>query len=538
MQNPSGALYDGTIIRGLGQPAFGTGLIIDYKDEENFYPVSIARRLPESWSATPIAGDLTRQLRTTADEFILRTQIYGSEHVWVKAGALDQSDCFNSEEARLNIVSEGMNLEISSKGNGTLNPLKLSNLNVCINRDMIERNLQPGDHGALISAYRIVNGRVAAIPSFILPVYLTIPHHTLAGSTGYSIQEGVASFEVKRNYVSIPKGTTLVRVSLEVPPVKRASIGNEGESTQGCAGVELMALLGSNRAKPFKTRPEARVSNCDASGRPVSDESKRKLIFTQSHPIAGVWDLAVFGSYRYPKSNYQMHVDYFTATTSVQSIQGGLALLQGSFDFTILKSSLGLQPSLVKSAYEFNALESKIELKIKQGDHSVVSSPVALARSYPAEVKKVALRTGHSPGNDLDLFIFECAASAQSIDDPSCSLFKKSDGPTDEELVTFEPVVGKVYFVRVDGVEVKNDGSFTCKETLYFEGEKGDLSMTGKDSLFNISYAFSSQQSSISKLMNHDYFQSGKYKLKGSILVKANDGTILSVIPIEIANQK
>jgi hypothetical protein len=146
------------------------------------------------------------------------------------------------------------------------------------------------------------------------------------------------------------------------------------------------------------------------------------------------------------------------------------------------------------------------------------------------------IKIAGSPGNDLDLYVYECAKDAQVISDPTCLQVGKADGPTDEESASFMPRAGRVYMARVDGVDVKNEGTFICRETLFFDSEKMSLGITERSGAYDVNYAMSASQIDASKLMNHEGFRSGKYEVVGTLSLKATDNTALSMIPIGISS--
>jgi subtilisin family serine protease len=537
MKAPNGTSYDGSLVKAPGNPAFGNGVYLNYFDTDTIHPVSLIRRLPEVLSVNPAAGELTRQLKTTRDEFTLKTIMYGSDRTWLKAGTLDQTNCLDSSVAPVSLVGEGATIGVSATdGAGTLVPFASSALNICLDRQMI-KDLKPGDHGALITAYRVVNSKVAPSPSFIVPVYLTVPHRRMENSIAYEIQGEVSSFGLKKHYVLIPPGTSLVKVTLEVPQIVE-SLLNSSKGTQTCSGVELMALSGTNVNKAFKNRKDARISNCDSSGRWVTDRSLLSLSYTQNDPTPGVWDISVFGSYKYARSQFKLRVDYVTSVASVQQIKGDLSALTGDMRLAIKESTFDLSPDLSKSAFELRGLESQTKTAIHQGDQVLIANPMGAIRSYSNDVKKVSITTGGSPGNDIDLFLYECPKEALSPDDPSCTQTEKSDGPTDDEIISFEPKIGKVYFAKAQGVDVKGEASFTSRETLFFESEKGVLSLNGSHGMFDVSYLMTPEQLASSKLVNHDGFQSGKYDIVGVLSLKTLDGLLLNLTPINVSQKK
>ena len=538
MKAPNGNSYDGSTARPQGSPVFGNGIYLNYSDLDSFKQVNIGRRLPEYLSSGQWAGDLMVQLRTSRDEFILKTVIYGSDQVWLKAGVTDQLNCEDAEVANLSIFGDGGTIEVAEDGkSGTVNAYGASALNVCFNRRMIREILTPGDHGALIMGYRTVDGEVASLPSFTVPVYITVPHKVLSNSTAYEVEDEVGSFGVRRNYVKIPEGTTLVKVTLEVPQLKGDENGVllPGSS---CSGVELMALTGSNTSKPFQSRQEARIYNCDAQGRwkGTTVSGKNKLSFSSFNPTPGIWDLPVFGSYKFPKSKFKLRVDYVVAETNTKEIKGGLDALNGSLKLQVKESSLNLIPNSAMSRLEINGLQSESQSKFKVDAPTFIPGSSGVFRTYSKEIKKVRVATGKSPGNDIDLFILECAADADSPEHSSCTEVAESTGPTDEELVRFSPKSDKKYVVRVEYSDhkgdVKNDANFTLTETLVFDSERLPLVIEGENGNYEIQFTFPSALQAQSKLLAHPFFVGSGYKLVGQLSIKSADETLLNETPV------
>jgi len=519
----NGLAYNGSRAGPEKTPVFGTGIYLDTFGEDILKQVHISRKLPEALAAGPDAGKLTRQLLTTHDEFILKTTIYGSNKNWVKAGVLDELNCADSKTANLTVLGRGVEVKIKEDGTGELAALPASTLNVCIDREIIKNELGPGDHGALISAYRVVDGKMAEVPSFTVPVYVTIPHKTLAGASAYEVNSSVKSFGVNRNYVNVPKGTTLVRLSLEVPEFK--------SGVTECGGIELMSLEGLNTAKSFAARKEAKISNCDDNGAPVPAE-KRKLVFSRSNPTAGIWDLHVFGTYKYKNSKFKMRVDYITAHPSSEKIEGGLAALTGSLTWKLEESSMSVLPDSAKSSIEIDSLLTSNEVKVGQDEHVIVGGSL---KTYDSEVKLVTVTTGASPGNDIDLVVLECPSSAQNAEDAACTPAASSGGAADNELAQFEPKTGKTYAIRVDGFDIKDEGKFLSTEKLTLVSEKGTISIEGASPDFLVTYSITPAQLAGSKLAQHPLFTLGKYSIAGAMTLKTSDEMVLGSVPVKIS---
>lgn len=541
--SPHGNLYDGSTPSDA-DPTFGTGLYLDYYRTESLLPVYVARQLPFGLNRLPEIGSLLRDLETTADEFVIKTVIHGSDQEWLKAGVLDQlsgdnepwTSCDQMESSHLTLLGRGVDVHTDENGSSTLSPFPASVLNICLNRDIIRHQLPPGDHGALISAYRIVNGNVSSIPSFWIPVYLQVPHQTLSGSNAYTIQSTVKSFGLSRNYLNIPKGTSLVQLTVEVPPLKLDSNGLPlpGEK---CSGVELMALMGNNTEALLPNRKSARISNCNPQGRPVLESERRRVVVTKVNPREGTWDLHIFGQYKYPYSKYQLRMDYLTSNTNTQEITGQIASLTGSLNWTIQESSLSVIPDYSKSNYLLNALSASIVLKIAQEQIVVIPNPQGEIRSYPADTKSVTITTGGSPGNDIDLSVLECPPTLSEASRPqNCQEAGRSGGASDEETVTFTPKPEKVYLAAVRGYDIKENGSFSSTEEIEFAPEYGSVSIEGIGPIFQIKYGFTEAQLAGSHLASSQLFASGKYQLRGSLNLRSSSDLPLFSVPVRVTH--
>ena len=138
--------------------------------------------------------------------------------------------------------------------------------------------------------------------------------------------------------------------------------------------------------------------------------------------------------------------------------------------------------------------------------------------------------------NDIDLYLIECPLDAKSPKDPHCGVIMASEGSTDEEQITFKPKEDKLYAVRVDGVMIKDDGSFKLEEILGFDPEKGSVSISSDQESFNIHYSVDGLDPVKSKLISDPRFTSGKYAIRGELTIKAKDDTVLMALPVEIGN--
>ena len=527
--NPNGNDYSGSVVaptQGKGtEPRFGRGIYLDMKATDSLVGVQIARKLPLAATSRPDVGELQRQLVTTADTFELETTMYGSSAVWLKAGTLGRLDCEASPTSTVTVIGVGAVDDFAAEApKPTSIALAGSNVNVCLNRALMA-TLPPGDHGALIKAYRVVDGKKEPHSSFIIPVYLTVPHGIMAGNAAYDIAGVIKSFGVDRNYVEIPSGVSLVKISIEVPEAQVT-----GNVVKGCAGVELMILEGENTAKPAELNPraKARVSNCDATG---AIGATRKRSYTRFSPKAGIWDVHVFGQYAFAESPYKLTVEFANVSASKLLIGKDLAALNDSLDFIVKDASLAVNPSSQKSTLTLSKLEQKMSVAIKdQEELRVPDIDGVAARTYDASVGSVTFATSGLSGSDLDMNILECKTAA--LDD--CKVAADSAGPTDVESATITPVVGMFYVPVVIGYTVASDpAKFDFVESKTLVGaESGSVTITPASAqTFKVEYKF---DIAASKILQSDAFTSKKWSAAGNLSVNSDDGSGLIRIPVEV----
>lgn len=530
-KSPNGIDYTGTQLapvdtNGAVEPRFGRGIYLDINGNDSLIPVQVTRRLPLAATRRADAGELNRQLVTTADKFSLETTVYGSAVQWLKAGTFDRQDCLASPTSELLVVGAGAIDNFDSKDPaGRSTAFGTSTLQVCVDRKLIN-TLAPGDHGALIKAYRIVDGKKEISPSFVVPLYIAVPHATLAAKAGYQIKGSVKSFGLDRHYVQIPAGTSLVKVTLEVPEAK-----TEGTVVSGCAGVELMALEGGNTvtAPEISPRAKARASNCERSS--GASNAQRIVSYTRFNPKAGIWDLHVFGQYSFADSPYTLTVEFAKVASSIAEIKGTPDKLNGSLDFSVVDASIAVIPSEAKSVFGLSTLIQDVKPKIsEEEDLSVPSLENVVARSYDESVAAVTFTTGGLPGSDLDLTVKECSDK----DGKNCKTAGVSGGATDEESVTISPVKGKFYVPVVSGYKVEGEKQeFKFSEIRKLaKAEAGKVKVTSLgDQKFKIDYSFDIEKSAILK---SELFTSGNWAAGGDLTLKADDGAGLIRLPVKI----
>jgi hypothetical protein len=527
----NGLSYDGSRLAASGEPAFADGLYLMQKDTNTLAQVAIQRNLPTKYEGTAAAGELARQLSTTQETFELRTVYYGPKSQWMRVGVGDELPCETSEIRPLTLYGKTVEVDKNSEGKYKLNTLKASLLNICFDRLALSQ-FEPGDYGALIFAHRVSkSGVVSPVSSFVVPVSVTVPHKTLENSTAYEINRTIKGFGVQRNYVEIPKGTYALKLTLEVPQPKVNSRGylEKGES---CSGVEAMILEGGNSSKSFDSRQDARISNCTEEGGAVLDAKKRTLVLNRVHPHPGIWDMNIFGQYKYKKSDYKLRVDYWVVQMDRKKIEGGMESVSGRFKFNLLETSLDLKAEVSKSSYLFNKLKKVIPLKVEEEKNVMVHLGSETLFKYPKEIKSVTVKTYGMPGNDIDLSLFKCPEAAKDISE--CKVEQNSNGPGDEEKITFKPEPGFTYAKRIDGYDINGSGDFIFEEDLEMDSELGSLKFTQNGSNIDVDYSMDETILKSSKIFNHDLFKTGLFGASGQVQLKTSDETDMGKIEVDI----
>jgi subtilisin family serine protease len=532
-KNPNGIDYAGSVIsptpEGTLEPRFARGLYLDENSTESLVPVQIARRIPHNLLDRSDIGELTKQLATTADTFELETTIYGSHSQWLKAGSLGRLDCKESPSSKLTVVGLGAVDNFSPAPGGTPTSVghAASTLYVCVDRSLVDV-LAPGDHGAIIHAYRSIGGKRESTPAFEVPVYLTRSHAKMSGTAGYKIAGTIESFGVARNYVEIPKGVSFVKLTLEVPEATQV-----GTELRGCAGVEFMVLEGVNVAKPEELLPRtiARAQNCDLTG--VTSNS-RSVSYTRFQPTNGVWDIHVFGQYNYALSPYTLTVDFANVVSEVTSLQGTPEILNGTFKVTINESSLDVTPNAEKSEFKLTGYRQKRTPVISHQQRlRVKDAQEKEARVYASGVKRVVFTTGGLSGSDLDLEIQECDDEAGT----KCTKVASSGGSTDEEKAEIIPLPGKYYFAEVIGYEIPSSApvSFAFTETMTLRASESGTT-TFEDVRGESFVTRHSFDVAASKYLTAADFTSKLWSAVGYMKINSEDGSGILRLDVEVTN--
>jgi hypothetical protein len=535
-KNPNGLAYDGSrsveTVGGTLEARFGRGVWVDPKETTSLYRVQIARRLPTDAAEAPDALDSLTALRTTADELEIETVIHGSHVPWVRAGVSTEIGCVQGvvPQARTVIVGEGaidVPVDPATGAGGSLTHAG-SAVHVCVDRGLLS-TLPPGDHGALVYAYRAHGAARETVPSFVFPVYVTVPSHTLAGQTGYHFAGDVSSFGVDRHYVDVPTGTTTLTVRLQVPAATQL-----GNLVTDCASVSLEALEGGNTLIPpeFAASASSAVArSCGSTGRPSSVAS-RTVTLSRVAPRAGSWDLHVFGMYSFRSSPYSLDVEFARLVASKSLIDGDPSALVSTFDVDVVDASVPISLSAAKSRYTLAGFAQRVAAKVAhKATTDVPRADGTVARAYGADVAQVVVRTSGFAGNDLDLEILECADATLA----DCARAASSAGPDDREEASFKPKAGKVYVARVEGYAVKkDDGAFTLVEELKVEApESGTVAVTQPSATkftFDLDFPVAA-----SAILSDARFTSKAYAASGGVDVRDAEGSSLLRVDVRIA---
>lgn len=510
---------------------FGQGIWLTEEEVENLVEVHFNRSLMSKDLARTQVGDLLRQLNTSAENFTLETVYYGSRSQWLKVGVPQSVACASddvSASSSLTIVGAGaIDLPVDPDNKTGLNPSRASSLYLCLNKKMIQE-LPPGDHGAIIRAYRTEGGKRDVLAAFEIPVYLTIPHHAAAMNAKFNVSQDVGSFMVDRHYLRVPKGVSVLRVSLEVP---KADAADQGSS---CSGVSLMVLAGGNTRTPADLVSSGSVAqSCTSLGAPINNRLSVK--FTEMKPLPGIWDLHVFGRYQFPKSNYALNIDYATFADIPPLKLKPETLGQGEFDVVLKESTFDAAPYADKSSFTLDALESRTQHEISR-NQGVIVVPAAngrRARTYGADAGVVSIRTTSSMENlDIDMVIDECDDEQLVV----CKAVARSGSATADEFGQFTPQSGKFYAVRIDPYSVPAElAGFVMTERISArEPETGSLqisSVASAEGAFKVGYAFQGQNSG---LLTNPLFQSGPYEIVGEIKLSNLAGIALTNVPVSV----
>ncbi|MEY4066396.1 MAG: hypothetical protein RIR26_2604, partial [Pseudomonadota bacterium] len=411
----NGKKYDGNQTFNTGnlvgkddtQRKFGQGLWLTESETDSVMEIQFSRGLKAAELARTDVGELLRQLNTSAETFALETVFYGAPVNWLKVGVPQSVACDDDavvEQPVLTLIGAGAIANSTGAQAGpALTPLRASSLFLCLKKNAFAQ-LPPGDHGAIIRAYRTVDGNRDVTASFEVPVYVTVPHHVAALQAKFSKSGEIRSFGVDRHYVRVPEGVSVLRVSAEVPALEQGA-------HERCSAVSVMLLRGINIGEPADLEGAGGVAqNCSATGSPL--QNRRVVKFTELNPRAGIWDIHIFGRYQFPLSTYQLNFDYATFEDIGPLNLTPSTLPQGEFKASLLESTFDAQPDAGKSDFRLKALvgRTKHEISKDSGLTVIPSAAGLLARTYAADAGTVTIETSSIvQGLDIDLIVDECS---------------------------------------------------------------------------------------------------------------------------------
>ena len=534
----NGKKYDGNQSFGTGtqlgeetkERKFGQGIWLSDKESDKLVEVHFTRKLPLSALGRSDVGELLRQLNTSAESFELETVFYGSRLPWLKVGVPQSTSCDENstpENKILTLIGSGaIENPVGEQPGPALNPLRASSLFVCVKKDAIGQ-LSPGDHGAIIRAYRVVDGRRDAVAAFEIPVYLTMPHHSAALQAQFSQQGQVKSFMVDRHYVRVPEGVSVLRIALEVPLTS-----DDGKPQ--CSAAGLMVLKGSNVAEPADLAGSAGVAaSCNSLGAAISN--RRVAKFSELNPAAGIWDIHVFGRFQFPLSTYKLAIDYATFSELAPLNLTPTTVSAGEFEATLKESTFDANPDAAKSVIRLNALLGRTKHEIvKDGGVVVVPSAAGvLARTYAVDAGTVTITTTSVvAGLDIDILVDEC----DDAELKECKQVAASGNAAAEERAVFLPKAGKYYALRVDPFEVPASSAlFSATEIINAPlPEIGTLRISPKEGSvgsFKVEYGFDASKSG---LLQEALFKSGQYEIAGDCKLANQAGVALVNLPVHV----
>ena len=506
---------------------FGQGLWLSENETDSVFEVHFSRTLNLKDKGNPEIGRLLRELNTSAETFELETLYYGSHISWLKVGVPQTSECADNsiaESRSLTLIGSGaIENPVEDKPTAALTPLRASSLFICLKRAEFAQ-LPPGDHGAIIRAYKVTEDTRDVIASFEIPVYVTVPHHSVSKQARFVDKSEVGSFMVNRHYVRIPEGVSVLEVSAEVPEKK------EGEQ---CSAVRLMVLAGANTAEPSELDGLSGLAqSCSSNGTASGKNLIAKL--SQLNPKAGIWDVHVFGRFQFPVSRYTLKVDYATFD-DIAPINGTVAsIASGNIQVRLKESTFDATPDISKSTIKLTSWLGRThhEISADSGLSTIPSAAGSVARAYEAHMKRVTITTTSvAAGLDIDLFVDSCADKELK----DCERVAQSGNPASEESVSFVPESGRFYAVRIDPYDVAAQSSrYTVTEVISTTNEVGELkvsSLTEANDAFDFQYKFETQQS---KLLSDALFTSGKYEVSGECVLTNASGVTLVKVPVHV----
>jgi hypothetical protein len=258
--------------------------------------------------------------------------------------------------------------------------------------------------------------------------------------------------------------------------------------------------------------------------------------FTELKPMAGIWDLHVFGRYQFPDSKYSLNIDYATFEDVAPLSLKTETLAAGEFAAVLKESTFDATPDSAKSQFTLNALLGKTQHEISEAQGTIVipSATGQLARRYRPETGTVTITTsGSMDGLDIDMVVDECADAELKI----CKTIGQSGSATAAERVVFLPSADKFYAVRIDPFEVPADkAGFLSTEIINAQKPELGTLRVARDSAieggFKISYGF---EGAASQLLTDTLFVSGVYQIEGLVKLSNSAGVSLIQVPVNVS---
>lgn len=533
----NGKTYDGSVAfqagSDLGQEnrerKFGQGVWLTEDESARLIEVHFTRRLPLKALSSPVIGDLLRQLNTSFETFELETMYYGSSTPWLRVGSPHNVNCDDDaipENNILTLIGSAAVEAPAEDSQPSLIPFTPSSLFLCLRKNAMSQ-LTPGDHGAIIRAFRVVGDQRDVVAAFEVPVYLTIPHHSTEFQAKFLVENKIRSYSVDRNYVRIPEGVSAFQIAFELPEQLK-------EFDVPCSGLKLMIKNGSHSSTDSSVvKPQwIDLQNCDLMGSPTS--KSRAFKFSELNPSAGIWEIHVFGLGQFPVSQYKLEIDY-ASFVGVESLKlTPETVSAGEFQLGIRESTFDVRPDVSKSTLNLNSLVRTTKHKISMNDDFIIvpAASGGMARSYSSGLGAVSVSTATDvPGLDIAVFIDECADAELK----NCR-FLTGFANNAENQATYLPRPGKYYSIRVRPFEVpRGSAVFSVIERIRAsyqdDGYLEVLSSTDKRKLYRISYSFEPEKS---WLLQNELFKSGQYEILGECQLSNSDSQVLVNMPVHV----
>ncbi|SMF17193.1 S8 family serine peptidase [Pseudobacteriovorax antillogorgiicola] len=526
-ENPNGQDFSGEVDDGDTKgKRYGRGIWFKYDEPLRRVDVQVTRRLPQTLSDHDKYGELLAELRQSADRFKLTTEIHGSHVNWLRVGTNGTITCLDSEVSdQLLLVGEGA---IELPNGDSIAPTH-SELYVCIDSSKLA-TLSPGDHGAIISAYRVDrNDQVEANPSFEIPVYLTVPHKTLSGSTAYAINDDVRGLDVDKHYIEIPEGTSSVTITLEVPEITTDSVTADQCAIVLATVYEGTPVATTPRADWDRSAPFALNCSLDGTLRKIN-QANGKTSFTRLNPKPGIWNVIIAGYQSIVNSKYKLTVDFAQGKLDSDVIE--LTSTALSKDLSLRLSGSDPMIDTDKSSFYLKNFTKRLE---QAAEAKEVTVPLLGEEfvTFDASIQMLEISTALSddadPKTDLDILLLECI----SQDSATCRAVASSAGADSNEQFVADVEVGKYYQLKVDGYTVPKVGDlYTIDMKLYGKPEPQALNVGDfVDSTYNLGITVDPS----SPYLASPYFLDLGLDVEGQIdLVNSKGQMLMSIYPVKV----